>query len=348
MLAESVLISSDISRELKSFLAQKTYSKIVVLTDENTHRHCYPLISDALPATHITIQIHSGEEQKNLQTCTTIWQKMTDHALDRHALMIVLGGGVLGDMGGFCAATYKRGIDFVLIPTTLLAQADASIGGKLGIDFNHFKNHIGVFQSPVRTILYDAFLRTLPYTELRSGFAEVVKHTLISDRAMWDVVRTNMLESQPWEQLIRHSAEFKSQVVTEDPKESGLRKILNAGHTVGHALESYLLGKNSRVLHGEAIAVGLICEAYISWKKGMIDQASFNQIKDFLLGVYGKIEFGENEIELIAALTVQDKKNKGNKILCVLFDKIGSARWDCEISVDEVKGALSFYRAAQT
>jgi 3-dehydroquinate synthase len=196
--------------------------------------------------------------------------------------------------------------------------------------------------------LYSGFLKTLPSGELRSGFAEVVKHTLISDRPLWDEIRVNPIENQNWDILIRHSAEFKSDVVTKDPKENGLRKILNAGHTIGHALESYLLAKNTRVLHGEAIAVGLICEAYISFQRKMIDDFSFNQIKDFLLRVYGKIPLEENELEAIAALTLQDKKNKGNRILCVLFDQIGSARWDCEISLEEVKGALSFYRSAQT
>lgn len=347
MLPDGVLISLDIARDLQTFLSQKSYSLVCVLTDENTQQHCYPLIKAVLPA-HFIIQVRSGEEQKNLQTCSTIWQDMTDHALDRHALMIILGGGVLGDMGGFCAATYKRGIDFILIPTTLLAQADASIGGKLGIDFDHFKNHIGIFQLPVRTILYSGFLKTLSKSELRSGFAEVVKHTLISDRPLWDQLRTRPLEKQDWDALVRHSAEFKSDVVTRDPRESGLRKILNAGHTIGHALESYLLGKNNRVLHGEAIAAGLICEAFISMKRAMLEESLFIQIKDYLFSLYGKIRLEEDDLEKIAGLTLQDKKNKGNKILCVLFDQIGSARWDCEISLDEVKGALSFYRAAQT
>jgi 3-dehydroquinate synthase len=251
-------------------------------------------------------------------------------------------------MGGFCAATYKRGIDFILLPTTLLAQADASIGGKLGIDFNHLKNHIGVFQLPVRTLLHSAFLSTLPRAELRSGFAEVIKHTLISNKNLWNQVRKKSLQQQDWDALVKHSAEFKSGVVTKDPRESGLRKILNAGHTIGHALESYLLAKGNRVLHGEAIAAGLICEAFISLKRGMINANEFDQVKDYLVDVFGKIGIIEGEIEQIAGLTLQDKKNKGNRILCVLFDGIGSAQWDCEISLDEVKGALSFYRSLQT
>ena len=274
MVSEGVMVSTDIVADLSAFFSKNHYSKIGVLADDNTFKHCYPLISAALPD-HFTVRIKAGEEQKNLATCTDIWQSMTDHALDRHSLIIILGGGVLGDMGGFCAATYKRGVDFLLIPTTLLAQADASIGGKLGIDFNHLKNHIGVFQLPVRTMLFSGFLKSLPFNELRSGFAEVIKHTLISDRKMWDEVRAKTIAHQDWNLLVRHSAEFKSRVVAEDPKEKGLRKILNAGHTIGHALESHLLAHNNRVLHGEAIAAGLVMEAYISWQKAMITHEDF-------------------------------------------------------------------------
>ena len=346
MLPDGVLLSSDIAGDIRSFLTRKNYSKVIILTDENTLLHCYPKIADTLPE-HTTIKIKSGEEQKNLETCTQIWQAMTDQALDRHAAVLILGGGVLGDMGGFCAATYKRGIEFMLVPTTLLAQADASIGGKLGIDFNHFKNHIGIFQLPALTILHSGFLQTLPDVELRSGFAEVIKHALISDKSMWNEIRTKPLASQQWDVLIRHSAEFKSKVVTEDPKEAGLRKVLNAGHTIGHALESYLLGKGHRVLHGEAVAAGLIAEGTIARERSFINEDAFRQITSYIFQVYGKVYFEEEEIDSIARLTLQDKKNKGNRILCVLLKEIGKAQWDCEISLEEVKRALSFYRGAQ-
>lgn len=342
MLPDNILFSTDPAKDLREFVLAKKYSKLAVLTDENTHRHCYPELKRLLPE-HFVIEIKSGEESKNLETCATIWQALTDHTLDRHACVIVLGGGVLGDMGGFCAATYKRGIDFVLIPTTLLAQADASIGGKLGIDFNHFKNHIGVFQKPNLTLLYSGFLRTLPLAELRSGFAEVVKHTLIADAAMWREVSSRALGDQPWDILIRHSVEFKARVTTEDPTEKGLRKILNAGHTVGHALETYLLNERRRILHGEAIAVGLITEAYIAQTRNMISEIELRDISSFLQQIYGKIALKENELPAIARLVLQDKKNKENRILCVLLDGIGNSRWDCEISLDEVKNSLSFY-----
>lgn len=342
MLPDNILFSTDPAKDLREFLLAKKYSKLAVLTDENTLKHCYSEIKGEIPD-HVLIQTKSGEENKTLTTCSAIWQAMTDHMLDRHACMIILGGGVLGDMGGFCAATYKRGIDFILIPTTLLAQADASIGGKLGIDFNHFKNHIGVFQKPDLTLLYSGFLKTLSLPELRSGFAEVVKHTLISDRAMWEEVSSRPLGDQPWDLLIRHSVEFKARVTTEDPTEKGLRKILNAGHTVGHALETYLLNEGRRILHGEAIAAGLMAEAYIAQTRKMISEEELNKICAFLLQVYGKVSIQKNELDDISRLILQDKKNKENRILCVLLDRIGSSRWDCEINLEEVKNSLSFY-----
>ncbi|MBT1707707.1 3-dehydroquinate synthase [Fulvivirgaceae bacterium PWU5] len=346
MLPDNILFSADPTNDLLAILQKKKYSQVAVLTDENCRRHCYPLLERALPP-HQVIEVKSGEEQKNLDTCTYIWQAMTEQALDRHAVLIVLGGGVLGDMGGFCAATYKRGIDFILVPTTLLAQVDASIGGKLGVDFQHLKNHIGVFQVPVMTLLYSGFLKTLPTAELRSGYAEVIKHTLISDRAMWNVIVRNSFTDQDWNTLVRHSVAFKARVTTEDPTEKGLRKILNAGHTIGHAVESYLLGSNRRILHGEAVALGLIAEGYIAEVRGMLSTTDFQQLYRYILSVYGKVALMEEDIEAATTLTLQDKKNKANKILCVLQEGIGNARWDCEISPEAVKEALRFYRSLQ-
>jgi 3-dehydroquinate synthase len=343
MLPDNILLSSDLQKDLLDFLKKKKYSSLAVLVDENTRRYCYPLIQSSLPA-HFLIEVKSGEGEKNINTCMAIWQSMTDNAMDRHACMIVLGGGVLGDMGGFCAATYKRGIDFILIPTTLLAQVDASIGGKLGVDFNHLKNHIGVFQKPVLTMLYKDFLNSLPESELRSGFAEVIKHTLISDAKMWKEVSHKTLTQQDWNTLIKHSVEFKAWVTTEDPTEKGLRKILNAGHTIGHAVESYLLGAGRKILHGEAIAIGLITEGFIAHHQKMLTETDFKFIYQYIIKVYGKVEVRSDELDSIAQLTLQDKKNRDNKILCVLQDGIGKAKWDCEISLQSVKEALSFYQ----
>jgi 3-dehydroquinate synthase len=344
-MSDNIVFSSDLALDLVGFLQQRAYSKIAVLMDENTKAKCYPLIEHLLPA-HSTIEVNAGEEFKNLNTCETIWQALTDAEFDRHSALIIVGGGVLGDMGGFCAATYKRGIDFVLISTTLLSQVDSSIGGKLGIDFKHFKNHIGVFQLPAMTLLYDGFLKTLPRTELRSGFAEIIKHILISDGKLWDEIRTKALEQQDWKKLIHHSVAFKAKVVGEDPKEKDLRKILNTGHTIGHAIETHLLNNNRKVMHGEAIAAGLITEGFIALERKMISKNELDQIKEYIISVFGKIALTVNDFDQIAKLTLQDKKNKGTKILCVLLEGIGKARWDCEISLEEVKGALTFYLSA--
>lgn len=347
MLPDNILFSLNPQNDLLEFLSKKNYSQLAVLADHNTARLCYPLLAPTLPR-HTLMQVPAGEEAKTLDTCITIWQQMTDLALDRHAALIVLGGGVLGDMGGFCAATYKRGIDFILVPTTLLAQTDASIGGKLGVDFNSFKNHIGVFQQPALTLLYSGFLKTLPQEELRSGFAEIIKHCLISDREMWMVISGRSLQEQDWDALVKHSVKFKAWVTTEDPKEKGLRKILNAGHTIGHAVESYLLEAGSRILHGEAIAIGLIAEGHIGLKRGFLEERELSEIWKYIVKVFGKVSLTEEQIAAAARLTVQDKKNKGNKILCVLPDGIGKAQWDVEISEEDVKQALAFYNTLQT
>jgi 3-dehydroquinate synthase len=202
---------SPISDSLSQFFAQNTHSKVMILVDNHTKKHCYPLVKDSLPA-HKTITIKAGEHFKNLDTCQQIWEEMTKNELDRHALLINLGGGVIGDMGGFCAATYKRGIDFIQIPTTLLSQVDASVGGKLGIDFQGFKNHIGVFTLPKSVLIDDVFLKTLPQNEIRSGFAEIIKHCLIRDKSKWNEIKTIDLENQNLADLIQHSVEIKKQV----------------------------------------------------------------------------------------------------------------------------------------
>ena len=341
---DNIQFSSTPSADLKNFLSSRNYSKCAVLTDTNTIQHCYSLIKEGLPEHHV-ITVNSGEEFKNLNTCSAIWQELTNLKFDRHSILVVLGGGVLGDMGGFCAATYKRGIDFILIPTTLLSQVDASIGGKLGIDFNHFKNHIGVFQNPVFTLLHSGFLKTLSESEMRSGFAEIIKHTLISDAQMWNTISSRTLDRQNWDELIHHSVTFKEKVTREDPRETGLRKVLNAGHTIGHAIESFLLDAGRKITHGEAIAAGIICENYIACQRNMLPPGQHQEIAKYILAVYGKLNISFAEENAVAQLALQDKKNKGDKILCVLLETPGKVRWDCEITLAEIKGALSFYRS---
>jgi 3-dehydroquinate synthase len=345
MLPDHIRITAHPDKELIEFLSFKKYSQVVVVADENTCTHCYPLLDKALPP-HSLITIQSGEEYKNLETCTYLWRQMTALQLDRHAVIVVLGGGVLGDMAGFCAATYKRGINFILLPTTLLAQADASIGGKLGVDFDHYKNHIGIFQEPALTLLHSGFLKTLPTNELRSGFAEVIKHALISDADLWNEIRKKELNDQQWDRLLKHSAEYKYGIIEQDPTEKGIRKILNAGHTLGHAVESYLLEQNRKIMHGEAVALGLLAEAFLAKERGLLNTELLEGIQTYIQSVFGKVRFEENEIDSIAEKALQDKKNKGKEILCVLLEGPGRAGWDYTISLQDVKRALSFYLAA--
>jgi len=316
---------------------------VAVLADPNTAQHCYPLVKDSLPP-HALITMPAGEENKNLSTCQIVWENLTTLKVDRHSVLLILGGGVLGDLGGFCAATYKRGIDFVLMPTTLLAQVDASVGGKLGIDFQNYKNHIGVFCNPVTTLICPDFLKSLPERELRSGFAEIIKHCLISDKGMWDMLRKKSLTDQDWNILIRHSVAFKKMVVENDPKESGLRKILNFGHTVGHAVESYFLDSGNRIFHGEAITIGMHCESYIAWKKNLLSKDELDEISAYLKLVYAQVDLPSVRKPILDLMS-QDKKNKGNKILMALTKGIGQAVWDVEISAEEIEASLDYYQS---
>lgn len=320
------------------------YSKVAVLADANTRAHCYERVRGQLPA-HTLIVIPAGERHKNLATCQQVWQQMTEAGLDRHAVLVAIGGGVVGDLAGFCASTYKRGIECILIPTTLLAMADASIGGKTGIDFGAFKNHLGTFAQPRMTWIVTGFLDTLPSAELRSGFAEVVKHALISDRNLWHRLREKPLAKHNFTALVKHSVALKSHVVQEDPRESGLRKILNFGHTIGHALEGYSLGTPSPLLHGEAIAAGMVIEAFIAWKKRLLKETEFAEIRDYVLEVFGKISLVD-EGEWLKALK-QDKKNKGNRILMALPKSIGKAVFDVPVSEQEIRAAAGAYRGIQ-
>jgi 3-dehydroquinate synthase len=333
-----------IQEGLGTFLAFKEYSKYVVIADNNTRKHCYPLLKPYLPK-HNLIVVPAGEQHKNLVTCEKIWKEMTRLELDRHALVFNLGGGVIGDMGGFCAATYKRGIDFVQIPTTLLSQVDASVGGKLGIDFQGFKNHLGVFTQPKKVLIDASFLQTLSYIELRSGFAEIVKHCLIADAAKWEEIRKKDFENQNWTDLIAHSVEIKKRIVTEDPTEKGLRKILNFGHTIGHAVETYFLSKppKERLLHGDAIAAGMIMEAYVAFRKKLIDLQTLEQIEEFIFSVYGKVDLKMTDVPTVIQLAQQDKKNKGGELRFSLLTGLGSCGFDIKVSPGEFQQAVAYY-----
>ena len=337
-----VQLSDNAAVLVRDFLAKQDFTQLAVLVDVHTHIHCYPIIQQQLPA-HTLIKIPAGESYKNIDSCLSIWKNLTDLNFDRHALLLVLGGGVLGDMGGFCAATYKRGISFILMPTTLLAQVDASIGGKLGIDFEHYKNHIGVFQQPLATLISPVFLNTLPERELRSGFAEVIKHCLIADKAMWEVIRTKTLAEQDWAKLIPHSIKIKEDITQKDPREKGIRKALNFGHTLGHALETYFLSTSKPIFHGEAVAMGMIMESKIAHSKGLLTFEELNQIKAYVFSIFGKVTEPFSSQEIIR-LTLQDKKNKGNEVLMAVPKGIGTCVWDETTSEKEMLEAIEYYQ----
>ncbi len=340
---KNIYITSQPDTALLAGLQLQQYSNLAVLADENTFKYCYPLLKHLLPA-HKLVRIKSGEQRKNLETCQRIWQQLTDWGFDRHACLINLGGGVITDMGGFCAGTYKRGIDFINVPTTLLAQVDAAVGGKTGIDFMGFKNHIGIFREPVAVLVASHFLQTLPERELRSGFAEVIKHCLIADAATWQKIRKMDLEDIQWPELVAHSIQIKSTITSADPLEKGERKLLNFGHTIGHALETYFLDKpRKQLLHGEAIAAGMICEAYLSYTKKLLSEDDFATIEEYIFSTYGKVKLTTEDIEQVAQLARQDKKNKGGNIRCVLLQQAGKGVYDINITPAEIKKALQFY-----
>lgn len=333
-----------ISESLATFFAQNEYSHIAILVDEFTSKYCLPIIQDLLPSNFTKVLIKSGEHHKNLATCEQVWDRMTKANMDRHSLLVNLGGGVIGDLGGFCASTYKRGIDFIQIPTTLLAQVDASVGGKLGIDFHGLKNHIGVFQLPNAVLIDPKFIDTLSIQQKKSGFAEIIKHCLIRDEKEWSAIRQQSFEELDLSKLIAHSVAIKEAVVLDDPKEAGLRKILNFGHTLGHAIETYLLDKGKRkILHGEAIAIGMIVEAFISHQRDLISLQELEEIESYLFENYGRVKLHSEEISKIIALTAQDKKNKGKEIRFSLLTGIGDCGYDIPVSASEMKKAIQYY-----
>lgn len=336
-------VTTNIQKSITTFLEGKKYSKIAILVDENTEEHCLPLILDILPE-HYLITIQSGEENKNLSTCEDIWHALTESGFDRKGLLINLGGGVIGDMGGFVASTYKRGFHFLNIPTTLLSQVDASVGGKLGIDFNGFKNHIGIFNEPQNVLICTDFYETLPAREIRSGFAEVIKHGLIFDKSYWEQINQTTHEDALWTILVDRSINIKKEVVKQDPYESGLRKILNFGHTIGHAIESYFLEiPGQRLLHGEAIAVGMICEAYLSKKLTGLSDKELKSITNYLLEIYSPKALDVKLFESILQLTIQDKKNEGGIVQFSLLKEIGVCTINIPIGMPDMVDSLYYF-----
>lgn len=342
----------ELGQPLRSLVAEGSYTKIAVLVDNNTYRHCLPYFLQNIDFEVVAIEIPAGELHKSLETCRFIWSEMMRLGLDRRSLLINLGGGVVGDMGGFCAATYLRGIDFVQVPTTLLSQVDASVGGKVAIDFNGVKNSIGVFQNPKTVLVDPTFLKTLPLTEIRSGFAEVFKHALIADAEQWhNLQQINDLMVVDWAALLASSLSIKKRIVEEDPMEKSIRKTLNFGHTIGHAVESISLGiadqslitNHQSLLHGEAVALGIICESWLSHKLLRLSAAELDEIVAFVKRFYPPYPLSEKDFPPIFDLMKKDKKNLGGRINFTLLPAIGEARIDqfCEVGV--IEESLRFY-----
>tara|TARA_B100000315_G_C14528861_1_gene565173 strand:- start:349 stop:1347 length:999 start_codon:yes stop_codon:yes gene_type:complete len=330
---------------LKRIILEIKPTRIFFLADTNTKQYCYSLFSKDLPE-HNVFTIKPGEKEKNLNTCTFIWQAMTDALLDRHSLVINLGGGVICDMGGFCASVFKRGISFINCPTTLLSQVDASIGGKLGIDFENYKNHIGLFRDPNHVIISNIFLKTLPQEEILSGYAEIIKHALINSPSAWEKQLTMDISGIPPDEYIAQSIQVKYRYVSQDLKESGLRKALNFGHTIGHAVESVLLDKKYiSITHGKAIVVGLIAESWMSHKCLGLDKDDLFTICDYLTKFFPKIILDDVSKKNFSKALRQDKKNRGNKIMLSAIKKIGDCVIDYPVSEELCWEALNYYKS---
>lgn len=333
--------------KLSDFIRRKKYSKIFILTDENSKQHCLPLILKGVRSLSKAkiIEIQSGERHKNIETTQKIWLKLLEHNADRKCLLINLGGGVIGDLGGWAATTYKRGIDFIQIPTTLLAQVDASIGGKLGIDMWEFKNLIGAFHNPKAVFIFPELLNTLLKKEIKSGFAEIIKHGLIADAKYLDkILKTKISAKTNWEKLIIPSLKIKKSIVEKDPEEKNSRKVLNFGHTIGHAVESLSLKKDTIPLsHGEAIAIGMICELYLSHEHSNFSKSEMKGIVKYLFSIYGKYALSENYFPQLIQLMQNDKKNENGKINFSLLKDIGYPVIHQEIAPREIIASLQFY-----
>jgi len=327
-----------------AWLEARKYAGWIVFADENTAELCLPLIEEYLPRDTPVIVVPPGETNKHLGTCKDMWEDMFAAGVGRRWCAICLGGGVLEDMSGFVASTYKRGIDFLQIPTTLLSMVDSSVGGKLGVDFNNLKNSIGLFANPIAVWIDPVFLQTLPAREVRSGYGEIIKHGLIADAAQWQQLKTVTDLSEPdWASIIPASVDVKRAIVLEDPFEKGLRKALNFGHTIGHAIESYWLETDRRLFHGEAIGAGMMMEAWLSVKLAGLTEPDLEEITDYCLAIYGHQTIPDEAWEELLALMRQDKKNEDHRINFTLLDAPGKARINATAEAALIREAIGWY-----
>ena len=345
---QKVVISGNLERDLVNAISECEHDRIFVLTDETTQQLCWPKIKNFKALKNSTpIIIKATDTHKNLDTLSQVWQALSNGGATRHSLMINLGGGMVTDLGGFAASTFKRGIDFINIPTTLLAMVDASVGGKTGINFGGLKNEIGVFSDSRVVIINTQFLDTLDHDNICSGYAEMLKHGLISDERTWAELVTFNLDNPDLNQLQRMVAEsikVKERIVEADPHEHGIRKALNLGHTMGHAFESFAMRRGTPILHGYAVAYGLISELYMSARKTAFPTDRMHQTVRFIRENYGTINITCDDYPTLIELMHHDKKNTSGIINFTLLGNVGDIRINQTANEEEIKEALDFFR----
>ncbi|HTL80218.1 MAG TPA: 3-dehydroquinate synthase [Bacteroidia bacterium] len=345
----SIQIGNSALDQLNAFLKKNKFSSLFILVDENSLRHCLPtLIANVKKLSEAeVIEVESGEKNKTLEVCTNIWRALGELGADRNSLLVNLGGGVITDMGGFIAAAYKRGMAFVNVPTTLLAQVDASVGGKTGVDLDGLKNQVGFFAEPQEVFIYPPFLRTLSKREMLSGFAEVLKHALIADADYWNFLKDiNLADASDWDEIILRSVNIKNEIVKQDPQEKNIRKTLNFGHTVGHAIETYFLEHAQTLLHGEAVAIGMICEAWLSVRHGGLEESKMEEIASIIHRSFGLHSIDTTAYHRIIELMRHDKKNEKGSINLTLLKDIGVPVINKRADASEIMESLDHYRVS--
>ena len=344
---QRVIISKQLQTDLAEAIAECEHDRIFVLVDETTNKLCWSLVKDYLCLKDAqTIIIGATDRRKNLDTLVHVWESLQQGKATRHSLLINLGGGMVTDLGGFAASTYKRGINFINIPTTLLAMVDASVGGKTGFNFGGLKNEIGVFNDAEFVLLDTNWLQTLDEENIRSGYAEMLKHGLIADDTMWaELINFNIAQPNLHQLafMLDKSVRIKERIVAEDPHEKGIRKALNLGHTFGHAFESWAM-KRQPILHGYAVAFGLIAELYLATTQTDFPTERMRQTVNFIRAYYGSLPITCNDYPELIELMHHDKKNRGNEINVTLLGGIGDIRIDQTITEEDIKEALDFFR----
>ena len=343
-----VILCESLENSLAEAIEKCPHDRLFILTDEHTHRLCLPQLQN-IPAIQDATEIIIGAEDvhKNLETLASVWQALSEQGATRHSLLINLGGGMVTDLGGFAAATFKRGIAYINIPTTLLSMVDASVGGKTGINFNGLKNEIGVFAPASSVLLETEFLRSLDAHNFFSGYAEMLKHGLIStpehlaELLSFD---TEQIDYAALKAMVGRSVQVKENIVEQDPKEHGIRKALNLGHTIGHAFESLALAENRPVLHGYAVAWGIVCELYLSHIKTGFPKEKMRQTIQFFKENYGAFAFNCKQYDRLYELMLHDKKNTAGIINFTLLKEVGDICLNQTADKETIFEVLDFYR----